>query len=182
MQKEAESPYIFWGGTDVDARLYGKKSLPQAALPDVQRDVFESKMYHRYVKEGQPVLGICRGAQLMCVLNGGTLWQHTGDHGCYHAIETVDGTFQNVPAGHHQIMNPEGTDHVLLGWSPFTSRVLDHDGKPFDLEKSAEVIYFPKTRTLACQPHPEYRPHHKEFNAWLNAKCEELLGCSLDNF
>jgi putative glutamine amidotransferase len=63
------------GGADVDPAGYGADAHPTTqSRPD--RDEHELNLLRAAIERGQPVLGVCRGAQLMNVLLGGTLEQH----------------------------------------------------------------------------------------------------------
>lgn len=72
---DAFSAIVISGGGDVDPALYGEE--PHATIRDVnsERDAFEMEIAHRALELGLPVLGICRGMQLLNVLLGGTLIQ-----------------------------------------------------------------------------------------------------------
>jgi putative glutamine amidotransferase len=66
---------IIGGGGDVDPSLYGgDRHHPTLSGVDTVRDLNENKMLNHAVQRGLPVLGICRGAQLINVLCGGTLF------------------------------------------------------------------------------------------------------------
>lgn len=66
---------VFHGGGDVDPAVYGAARIPQCGEPDSLRDRVELALARRAVAEGMPVLGICRGIQLLNVALGGTLYQ-----------------------------------------------------------------------------------------------------------
>lgn len=96
---------LFTGGVDVDPIHFGQE--PQAGLGqvDVQRDLFELALYAAARGRGLPVLGVCRGIQLINIAEGGTLHQHLAanitsqDHSQhdsggepYHTIELEPGS------------------------------------------------------------------------------------------
>ncbi len=62
---------VVGGGSDVDARLYGRAEVGPGVDP--VRDAFELAALARADAAGLPILGICRGAQLLNVWSGGTL-------------------------------------------------------------------------------------------------------------
>ncbi|MCE9663852.1 type 1 glutamine amidotransferase [Halomonas sp. M5N1S17] len=63
---------IIGGGDDIQAHLYGGEVQLDVRV-DPQRDELELELIERFVPQGKPVLGICRGAQLLNVHLGGTL-------------------------------------------------------------------------------------------------------------
>jgi len=68
------------GGWDVDPALYGEESEEQVGPLDPELDQTELDLFRQARAEGLPVLGICRGQQLINVALGGTLVQHLEDH------------------------------------------------------------------------------------------------------
>jgi putative glutamine amidotransferase len=66
---------LFHGGGDVDPARYGAALHPQCGAPDPLRDQVELALAQRALGDGMPVLGICRGIQLINVAMGGTLYQ-----------------------------------------------------------------------------------------------------------
>lgn len=66
---------LFTGGHDVDPALYGENPFPQCGALCASRDRLEAALFRRAFDEDKPVLGICRGLQLLNVLLGGTLYQ-----------------------------------------------------------------------------------------------------------
>ncbi len=70
------------GGRDVDPGAYGQQRHPATDEPvedNRLRDAFEFALFRGAVRRGMPVLGICRGAQVVNVALGGTLHQHLPD-------------------------------------------------------------------------------------------------------
>jgi putative glutamine amidotransferase len=70
---------VLTGGKDVDARLYGEAPHAQADAPRTERDAWEVALLRGALDRDLPVLGVCRGAQLLNVALGGTLVQHLPD-------------------------------------------------------------------------------------------------------
>lgn len=69
---EALDGLIIGGGDDIQAHLYGGEVQLDVRL-DPQRDELELELMERFIPQGKPVLGICRGAQMLNVHLGGTL-------------------------------------------------------------------------------------------------------------
>ncbi len=65
---------LFPGGVDVDPDLYGATRTGKLDRLDADRDTTELKLATWALGEGKPVLGLCRGFQLLNVAAGGTLW------------------------------------------------------------------------------------------------------------
>lgn len=63
------------GGGDVDPRLYGEEPLPECQPPEVERDEMELFFARWALERRKPVLGICRGIQLLAIARGGSLYQ-----------------------------------------------------------------------------------------------------------
>ena len=63
------------GGADMDPDLYGEEPLNDSVKPLPERTAFEKPLFEAFLKRGKPILGICRGSQLINVCMGGTLYQ-----------------------------------------------------------------------------------------------------------
>ncbi len=66
---------VLQGGADVSPFSYGETPLDKAWEGDRLRDVYEIELLHEFVEAGKPVLGVCRGAQIINVAFGGSLYQ-----------------------------------------------------------------------------------------------------------
>jgi putative glutamine amidotransferase len=66
---------LLTGGADLDPALYGETPLPETRSPEPQRDATELAITHWALEKRLPVLGICRGMQLLNVACGGSLYQ-----------------------------------------------------------------------------------------------------------
>ena len=67
---------ILAGGADIDPATYGAAPHPMTGESRPERDRFELALAYRALERGIPVLGICRGGQMLNVACGGTLHQH----------------------------------------------------------------------------------------------------------
>ena len=66
---------ILSGGGDIDPHLLGEEPLPEVGEPNVPRDAQELPLVRMAVHKQIPILGICRGLQVMTAALGGKLWQ-----------------------------------------------------------------------------------------------------------
>ena len=66
---------VLQGGADISPQTYGEEPLHPDWTGDRVRDAYEMELLHEFMESGKPVLGICRGAQLINVTLGGTLNQ-----------------------------------------------------------------------------------------------------------
>lgn len=67
--------FLFTGGQDVEPRLYGEEPIPACGVRCPVRDDMELELLRLAIEKDKPVLGICRGLQLLNVFLGGTLYQ-----------------------------------------------------------------------------------------------------------
>lgn len=156
---------LFTGGADVNPKLYNENKGSNTYI-NSDRDDEEYQLFHN-IGTRTPKLGICRGAQLLTVLNKGKLIQdvtnHTSSHLCeghYHGdiIEFM------MTSTHHQMMYPFNlptTDYKILAWSTYhkSSVYLNGEDKEIELPSNflePEIVYYPKYNSLAIQGHPEF--------------------------
>lgn len=66
---------VMTGGEDVAPGFYGELPLPELGDVNAPRDTFDLLLTRMSAREGKPILGICRGVQVINVAFGGTLWQ-----------------------------------------------------------------------------------------------------------
>ena len=154
---------ILAGGVDLGPANYGANHHPETDPPNELRDAFELALARRALEREIPLLGICRGMQVMNVAAGGTLHQHLpdvvghNDHrvvpGTFgeHEVRLADGSLAARAAGeeqhvtkshHHQGVDVIGDGFVVTGWS--------------SIDELPEAIEDPGRRfALGVQWHPE---------------------------
>lgn len=79
---------ILCGGNDTDPEYYGEE-IDGAVKIDYERDKTEIAIARAYIEVGKPVMGICRGHQLLNIIFGGTLYQHIPNY-LEHQPQTQD--------------------------------------------------------------------------------------------
>lgn len=152
---------VITGGYDLNPAAYGQQSHPTTDEPRTNRDAWEFALLRAALDRGLPVLGICRGAQVLNVAFGGTLHQHLPEvigHSGHRAgngvfsrlpVRTVSGTkaaailgdTAEVPCYHHQAIDKVGEGLVVGAW---------------DIDGVVEAVELPGDAfTLAVQWHPE---------------------------
>lgn len=99
--------------TDVDPALYGESRSDQLGSVNRDHDLFVNDVWNYARENNIPVVGICKGAQQMCVFNGGSLIQHVPRVG-QHVVSINNSPFSmEVEADHHQVMVPDESAEVL---------------------------------------------------------------------
>ncbi|AZQ70855.1 gamma-glutamyl-gamma-aminobutyrate hydrolase family protein [Streptomyces luteoverticillatus] len=171
---------VLAGGEDLDPALYAARPHPRSGTPVPERDAWELALLDAALTSGTPVLGICRGMQLMNVHAGGTLCQHLPDEVGHDAHNPAPGTFADHPvkpvpgtltatllAGrpldvathHHQSVARLGTG--------LTASALAEDGTVEALEYQDHPSF-----ALGVQWHPEVRDDLRLTEALVRAAAE----------
>ena len=127
---------ILTGGGDIGPSRYGESPHPRTTRVSEPRDAAELELLGAALRTGLPVLGICRGMQLLNVAHGGTLRQHLPEEaghapapGTYgsHPVRLAPGTRLasilgddgevDVPTAHHQAIETLGDGLVPTAWA-----------------------------------------------------------------
>lgn len=172
---------LFGGGSDISPTLYGQRAsvYNHAKGKPSTRDLWENYIFRKGQEAGTKFLGICRGAQLLCALSGGTVVQHVTHHaGKDHEIETNDGRVLRVSSAHHQMMNPfKIPDHQLIAWSEklLSTCYISEGEENLSLQTEPEVVYFPTTNSLGIQYHPEFMSNQSEAVFYSRELVEKFL-------
>ena len=163
---------IVWGGADIWPGYYNRDLSPKshAGTKPSERDRCEWELMQEAVRQGLPIIGVCRGAQMLCALAGGYLMQHVTGHSGQHLVHTSEGEDILVNSIHHQMMVPDGTRHTILAEIPAHSlrstEYWDEDRK-VDHKQEPEFIYFNDVNGWAVQWHPEMMETSSKANQYL---------------
>jgi putative glutamine amidotransferase len=146
---------LLGGGRDIDPLTYGARPAPHTDEPRPERDRFELALASAALERGMPVLGVCRGMQMLNVACGGTLVQHLegallarhrhtpgafSDHDV--ALEPGSLAARAAAAGrvsvrshHHQALGELGEGLAVTGRCPDDdlAEAIELPGKPFVL-------------------------------------------------
>jgi putative glutamine amidotransferase len=152
---------VLQGGADVSPGTYGEQPRSPEWAGDRLRDVYEIELVHEFIEAGKPVLGICRGAQLINVAFGGSLHQDIPSHRSddyekhRHAIRFEPGSrlarlyprIDNpaVSSIHHQSIKALGRGLRVEAWS-------EPDGMVEAIRAEG------KSYVVGVQWHPEFHP------------------------
>ena len=147
---------LLTGGTDIEPERYGQSPSPELYTREPERDAFEMALLDGAASSAKPVLGICRGVQVLNVHGGGTLHQHVAPHSCddrapdwiAHRVDLAEGSLAaslygpsiRVNSLHHQTIDRLADGFEVTGRSD--------DG-------AVEVIESRRRRWLGVQWHPE---------------------------
>lgn len=144
----------FTGGEDVSPLYYKEETLPRTHS-NGRRDAREGLIFETYL--GTPKVGICRGGQFLNVMSGGALWQHVNRHGNDHEMIDLLWSKQSIPvtSTHHQMMI-QGDGGYLLGVTKLATEYKSANPKREEPEYDPEIIWYPKSKSLCFQPHPEF--------------------------
>lgn len=157
-QLEPVELVVFTGGEDVTPGLYGHEAH-HTTFNNVYRDQQEATIFEKALLHNIPMVGICRGAQFLNVMSGGEMYQDVGGHTGPHEItDLATGETVLVSSTHHQMMKPS-SEGLLVASSHIGAYREWWDGQIFAREQSEqdfEVVFYPRTRSLCFQPHPEF--------------------------
>ena len=148
------------GGGDMDPKFYGQERIPACGEPNLLRDAAEPLLLRAFLAADKPVLGICRGIQVMNAVLGGDLYQdikpfehlpHNDHWAKVHTVTVRRGTLLSRILGQDTVLvnsqHHQAVDRVAPG---FTLAALSEDG-------IVEAIEKPDARfCLGVQWHPEW--------------------------
>jgi putative glutamine amidotransferase len=157
---------VLTGGADIEPERYGHDNTDSATEP--HRDEIEFALLHGAIERQVPVLGICRGLQVVNVYHGGTLNQHVPEH------MRVDAAPHE---GVHSVqLEPGTTLHDVYGDEAVVNslhhQTIDRVGEGLRVSARAddgtiEAIEMTRAAVVAVQWHPEMMNHADPVFVWL---------------
>ena len=148
------------GGGDMDPKFYGQERIPACGEPNLLRDAAEPLLLRAFLAADKPVLGICRGIQVMNAALGGDLYQdikpfehlpHNDHWAKVHTVTVRRGTLLSRILGQDTVLvnsqHHQAVDRVAPG---FTLAALSEDGIVEAIEKPDAGF------CLGVQWHPEW--------------------------
>jgi putative glutamine amidotransferase len=185
---------VLTGGADIGPACYGQQARAETVDTVPERDTFEIAMVRGAIERDLPVLGICRGMQLINVALGGTLHQHLpeshghGEHrrvlgsfdGADHDVSLLVGTLAARAAGelvhatkshHHQGIDRLGEGLVVSGHS-----TLDNLPEAIEMDGSPPSRCSDRRFVLGVQWHPEADLASSVINSLVEAAGSERAG------
>lgn len=175
---------VLQGGADVSPMTYSEVATRHEWQGDRMRDMYELELLHEFVDAGKPVLGVCRGCQLINVAFGGTLHQDIATD----LPETIAHVTDTYEHNRHTLQFPDGSSLAqMLGPVdiPIVNSIHHQSVKTLGRDLSVEAVcaedgvveairYRKAPFVMGLQWHPEFH----------RAGGPEFLDCTpvLDNF
>ena len=159
------------GGADADPALYGQANTASVGI-DHHRDRDELFLIRRFLDMGKPILGICRGHQMLNIALGGTLIQHIPDHtqidgvDRVHAVTATHPFLQNLygsrfvsNSSHHQAVDRlgEGLTVTCRSDDGTVEGIIHENGRVMGVQYHPERIAFANRRPDADDGEPLFR-------------------------
>jgi len=166
---------VISGGPDIDPSSYGAELDPNTQDTYPSQDSREIALIRAAIESDLPILGICRGMQMMCVAEGGSMHQHLPQtkghesHGLWnggvseHYVDLVDGSLVNIELGGKVSVNSTHHQGVRdAGGLTITGRA-SHDGLIEAVEKPSHRFFH------GVQWHPERINQFQMYSALVRA-------------
>ncbi len=176
---------LLTGGGDVDPARYGEQPWPETASVNPERDEFEIELVRLAVAEALPVLGICRGLQVINVALGGSLIQHLPSVTSQQHLVVGD----RSQVAHSVDIAESSALHKIVGAQSIGVNSVHHQGlaqvaaplRPVAWAEDGlvEAIEYPDHPLVAAQWHPEsmqQRPEQRRLFEWLVDSARSLTG------
>lgn len=183
----SETTILYGGGEDISPALYSDyhDPLTYAQKSPSRRDRLERDIFLLGREKGAAHYGICRGAQMLCALSGGKLYQDVSNHNSDHNVKVSpalaylayagdyfghdfvgeNGLVMQASSVHHQMVNVKSlleknadTIPILTTESPLSDHYNYEASvlKPSEVKFDNEAFLIPSKRIFGIQGHPEF--------------------------
>ncbi len=160
------SGLLLTGGVDIQPHLYGDSECHSQNTLDAERDELEFPLLDMFVKAKKPVMGICRGMQVIHTYFGGTLWQDlpsqlsVNHRNTIHNIRCEKGSKLHslfgeefaVNSFHHQAAKDMGEDMHPVAWCGDVIEAIEHKNLPIWAVQYHPERLFGNERTFGSAP------------------------------
>ncbi len=180
---DAVDGLVFVGGNDVAGFYFGEGPHPNSSYIDWRRDDFELRLYKAARKRNLPVLGVCRGMQLINIAEGGDIYQDIPEDRVPYVRHRAYDDLLHV--NYHRIFHRSGVMKELFG-DEMVVNSFHHQGvrrvaegfiaTAFSADGQVEVIESEDGNVIGVQFHPEYegdQPQSPKFFRYLVSRCED---------
>ena len=155
---------VMTGGEDINPKFYGEENHPELGEVNHERDSYDLTLVKLAIEHNVPILGICRGLQLINVAMGGTLYQ---DLPSQHSQQINHRQESGTILAHKVLVTPDTQTSKVLGVGELMTNSLHHQAikklaPGLKITGKAEdgvvemVEGYPTRPILAVQYHPEY--------------------------
>ena len=167
---------LFSGGGDIHPRFYSSPGHSQVAEVDEDRDRVELYLLKQILRMQRPILGVCRGLQLINVGLGGSLWDDLGAQNPEFLDHDCSSDWPRDHLAHEIVIHPDSRLAEILGAKQAQVNSLHHQGirslseqlrplasAPDGLIEAVEIRGYPYG--IGVQWHPEWMPQDPQMQA-----------------
>lgn len=158
--------FLFTGGPDISPFIYKEETIQACGVVVPERDEMELSLFSIAYKSQKPILGICRGIQVINVCLGGSLYQDLSQFTPSYSMES-DNLFTPLPLSHyqksenhvlsHSVVAEEGSLlHRITSSNEFLVNSFHHQGVK-EVAPSLKVSGRSKDSLIEAIEHPNYK-------------------------
>jgi gamma-glutamyl-gamma-aminobutyrate hydrolase PuuD len=173
---------VLMGGADIASSWYNQQPHPRTGNPLMEWDNHTANLIEYAWENKIPLIGICRGAQFINAVSGGSMYQHVDGHQGNHSIVDIStGQVHTVNSIHHQAMIPHNSAEVVAVTTEVVAinRSLMRGNEVVTTlntgdEPEVEALYYHHTKSLCFQAHPEYDSPTGSTRSYFYKLCERF--------
>ena len=176
---------VLMGGADIGSNWYNQASHPRTSPPNEEWDIHTAQLIENAWANKKPIIGICRGAQFLNAVSGGSMYQHVDGHnnGPVHpVIDLETGQIHLINSIHHQAMIPHESATIVAVTREIvaTNRSFMRGENVVTVlntgdEPEIEALWYPHTKSLCYQAHPEYDSPNGSTRKYFYKLCERYI-------